>query len=136
MAVCQWVRYLFCSQQGLCFSHGITCTCDLVHEEEVWRVMLWLSQDVGHKLRVHGLEASGVQITVKDETLLYKQYQIPLEVAKQSPMEIVQKARELFHKRYHWTGRVRAITIRAIDLLPKGLPQQCKIFIYLSHINI
>jgi len=35
--------------------HGITCTCDLVNEDEVWRVMLELSQDVGHKLRVHRL---------------------------------------------------------------------------------
>ncbi len=50
--------------------HGITCTCDLVNEDEVWRVMLELAQDVGHKLRIHGLEASGVQITVKDESLV------------------------------------------------------------------
>jgi len=109
--------------------HGITCTCDLVNEEEAWRVMLELSQDVGHKLRVHGLEASGVQITVKDESLLYKQYQAPLEMATQSPMEIARKARGLFQQRYHWAGRVRAITVRAINLLPKGLPQQFNLYV-------
>lgn len=109
--------------------HGITCTCDLVSEEEVWRVMLELSQDVGHKLRVHGLEASGVQITVKDESLLYKQYQAPLEMATQSPMEVAQKARELFHQKYHWGGRVRAITVRAFNLIPKGLPQQFNLYV-------
>lgn len=109
--------------------HGITCTCDLVKEEEVWRVMLELSQDVGHKLRVHGVEASGVQITVKDESLMYKQYQTPLEMATQSPMEIAQKARELFRQRNHWMGRVRAITVRAINLLPKGLPQQYNLYV-------
>lgn len=109
--------------------HGITCTCDLVNEGEVWRVMLELSQDLGHKLRVHGLEASGVQITVKDETLLYKQYQTPLEMPTQSPMEIAHKARELFHQRYCWTGKVRAITVRAINLLPKGFPQQYNLYV-------
>lgn len=44
-------------------------------------------------------------------------------------MELAQKARELFHQRYHWTGRVRAITIRAINLLPKGLPQQYNLYV-------
>ena len=35
--------------------HGITCTADLDNEEEVFHVLLELSQDVGHRLRVHGL---------------------------------------------------------------------------------
>lgn len=42
--------------------HGITCTADLQTPEEVFRVMLELSQDVGHRLRVHELMARGVQI--------------------------------------------------------------------------
>lgn len=31
--------------------HGITCTADLDNEEEVFHVLLELSQDVGHRLR-------------------------------------------------------------------------------------
>ena len=49
--------------------HGITCVADLLTEEEVWLVMLELSQDIGHKLREYGLWATGVQITVKDNAL-------------------------------------------------------------------
>ena len=33
--------------------HGITCTADLENNSEVWRVMLELCQDLGHKLRIH-----------------------------------------------------------------------------------
>ena len=40
--------------------HGITCTADLQTPEDVFRVMLELSQDVGHRLRVHELMACGV----------------------------------------------------------------------------
>ena len=47
--------------------HGITCVCDLENEEEVYRVMLELAQDVGHRLRVHGLTARGVQIWIRGE---------------------------------------------------------------------
>lgn len=31
--------------------HGITCNADLENNEEVWKVMLELSQDIGHRLR-------------------------------------------------------------------------------------
>lgn len=109
--------------------HGITCVADLVNEEEVWRVMLQLSQDIGHKLRVHELEATGVQIMIKDNTLLYKQYQAPLELATQSPMEIALQARDLFHKHYRWGSFVRSVTVRAINLIPKGQPQQFSLYV-------
>lgn len=108
--------------------HGITCVADLENEEEVWKVMLELSQDIGHKLRVHQLVAGGVQITVKNNELNYKQYQAPFSIATRSPMIIAEKARELFTARYDWRIPVRAVTVRAINLLPQGQPQQMDIF--------
>ncbi len=109
--------------------HGITCTSDLENEEEVWRVMLELSQDIGHKLRCHGLAATGVQITLKDKSLNYKQYQSPLSIASQSPMDLAQKARELFSRNYTWSIPVRAVTVRAISLVPQETPQQFTLFL-------
>jgi len=108
--------------------HGITCVADLENAEEVWRVMLELSQDIGHKLRLYKLAATGVQITVKDNTLAYKQYQAPLPTATQSPMEIALKARELFNNRYSWPTSVRSVTVRAINLVQQEAPQQLDIF--------
>ena len=37
--------------------HGITTVADLEKPEQVWPVFLELTQDIGHKLRVHGLIA-------------------------------------------------------------------------------
>lgn len=37
--------------------HGITTVADLENDEQVWPVILELTQDIGHKLRVHGLSA-------------------------------------------------------------------------------
>lgn len=108
--------------------HGITCIADLVNEEEVWKVMLELSQDIGHKLRLYELKARGVQITIKNNGLLCKQYQTQLEVATQSPTEIALKARELFSKNYNWSMPVRAVTVRAISLIPADTPQQVSLF--------
>lgn len=108
--------------------HGITCIADLANNMEVWRVFLELSQDIGHKLRIYDLSAQGVQITVRDNTLFFKQYQAQLGFATQSPMEIALKARELFEKNYNWQIKVRAVTVRAIKLVHNSRPQQLSIF--------
>lgn len=108
--------------------HGITCNADLENNEEVWKVMLELSQDIGHRLRLHSLTARGVQITIRDNDLFFKQYQAPLEAQTQSPMEIAKKARQLFEMNYRWHNKVRAITVRAINLVPADTPYQISIF--------
>ncbi len=109
-------------------SHGITCRDDLVNNDEVWMVLLELSQDIGHKLRLHQLYACGVQLAVKDKLLSYRQFQAPLDVPSQSPMEIAVKARDLFVKNYGWQNRVRALTVRAFNLIPGSWPQQMNVF--------
>jgi len=91
-------------------------------------VMLELSQDIGHRLRLHSLTARGVQIMIRDNDLYFKQFQAPLESQSQSPMEIARKARQLFETNYRWTSKVRAITVRAINLIPADTPYQISIF--------
>lgn len=107
--------------------HGITCTADLENNGEVWKVILELSQDIGHRLRVHELCARGVQISIKDNTLMFRQHQAQLNNFTQSPMEIALKARSLFDENYKWQTHVRAITVRAINLIPKTDPEQLTI---------
>lgn len=109
--------------------HGITCVADLLNEDEVWKVILELSQDIGHRLRIHKLKASGVQITVRSNDLSGRQFQGKLSLATQSPMLIAEKARSLFAEHYRWATPVRAVTVRAIDLRPKDEPEQIDMFV-------
>ncbi|MBF7097443.1 DNA polymerase Y family protein [Alkalibacter mobilis] len=108
--------------------HGITCSADLYDSEQVWKVILELSQDVGHRLRVNELCAGGVQLTIKDKELSCKQYQAQLLVQTQSAMEIGKKAMELFEKNYMWETNVRAVTVRAINLTEDFQPAQLYVF--------
>ena len=80
--------------------HGTTCVRDLDTNYEVWQVLYELAQDVGHRLREHELTANGVQITVKDKDLDYRQYQIPLPFSTRSPLDIAQTGYALFESRY------------------------------------
>lgn len=108
--------------------HGITCTADLENEDEVWKVMLELSQDIGHRLRIHKLKASGVQISIRSNDLGFRQYQAPLTLATQSPSIIAHKAIQIFRDNYHWIMPIRAVTVRAINLRPKNEPEQIDLF--------
>ena len=109
--------------------HGITCTADLDGEEEVWRVILELSQDIGHRLRVHELSARGVQVYVRGNDLLGSQFQCKLPFTTQLPSEIANAAFRVFRERYRWGSKVRAVTVRAIDLVPQNSPNQLSIFV-------
>ena len=80
--------------------HGITTVADLEKNEQVWPVFLELTQDIGHKLRVHQKCADGVAIRIRDNTLFSKQWQMKLDMPTQSPMLIAKTAFSLFEKRY------------------------------------
>ena len=108
--------------------HGITCVADLEDEEAVWRVMLELSQDVGHRLRVHELSARGVQIWIRGNDLGGVQFQCKLPVKTQLPSEIAATGFKIFQERYEWRNPVRAVCVRAIDLVPKEVPDQLTLF--------
>lgn len=114
--------------------HGITCVSDLENEEEVWKVILALCQDIGHRLRLHELSARGVQIYVRSNDLLGSQFQCKLPLKTQLPSEIAAAAFRLFKERYHWGNKVRAVTVRAIDLVPQKEPDQLSLFIDTSKI--
>lgn len=109
--------------------HGITCTADLNDEDEVQKVMLELSQDVGHRLRVHGLAATGVQVSIRGNDLFGSQYQCKLPFKTQLPSEISSAGFSLFRERYRWNTKVRAVCIRAIDLVPKSDVEQLSMFV-------
>lgn len=108
--------------------HGTTCVTDLDSEYAVWRVLYELAQDVQHRLRKHELAAQGVQITVKDNDLDYRQFQVPLPFPTQSPLDLASAGFDLFRQRYMWHKPVRALTIRGINLIPINQPLQLDIF--------
>ena len=90
----------------------------------MWKVLLELAQDVGHRLRVHKLAALGVALDVRGSGLGYLQYQTRLPYAVRSPYLLARAALSLFSHQYPWHDPVRALTIRAQHLVPSGQLQQ------------
>ncbi len=108
--------------------HGITCTSDLVNVDEVWKVFLALSQDVSKRLRISSLAASAVQIAIRDNKLVTRQFQCDLPYLTQSAKEIAEGALKLFIKNYSWNYDVRAVSVRAINLKDENAPEQLSLY--------
>ena len=108
--------------------HGITTIEDLTNDQEVWLVMLELCQDIGHRLKKHGLCAEGVAIFIRDNTLQHNQWQTKLELPTQSAMVVAKTAFNLFKKRYRWGNPIRSVTVQAINLVSQDAPRQIGMF--------
>ena len=108
--------------------HSSTCISDLVDNDEAWKCLLDLSQDLGYRLRANMLAARGVQVMVRDSAMEFKQFQGMLTTHTQSPFLLAEKGIELFKRNYHWKKGVRALSIRAIQVVPKSTPQQFDMF--------
>ena len=104
--------------------HGITCTADLLNQEEVFHVLLELAQEVGYKLRKQELSATGVRISVRDSSLAHRGYQCKLDFPTQSYTAIARAGHDLFCRKHTWTNNIRSLTISAIDLVPADTPVQ------------
>ena len=109
-------------------SHGITCTEDLLNNTEVKNVLLSLVPRVSLQLREAGLQATGVQICVRDNELAFREFQCKLPYPTQCSKELVETGMELFLKRYQWYKPIRAVTIRAINLISEKIPYQMDLF--------
>ena len=87
--------------------------------EDVFRVMLELSQDVGHRLRVHELMACGVQVSVRDKlTCMAHSTSVSSHSRTQLPNR---NRRSRLSSSYgavsRWDKPIRAVTIRGNDLV-------------------
>lgn len=98
---------------------GITTTEDLENNLEVYRVFRELSFGVSKALRSYGYLAGGIQISVKNNNLLSKQYQRQISYPSLSSTILAEEAYDLFLEKYSWESPIRALTIRAINLIEK-----------------
>ena len=104
--------------------HGLTAPKDLENNQQVRRLMEFLTQDISHQLRQHRLAARSVQIVVKNPLLSSRQFQMQLETPTQSFRHLTEHAFSLFCRSYDWHLPVRAVTVRAIDLVDADAPIQ------------
>lgn len=97
--------------------HGTTVPQDLKSEEEVWNLILLLSQEIGRKIRFYGKKAQGVGIECKDRNFCVKGFQKRLLSPTDHTMAIAREAFSLFRQKYRFAEPIRSVSVRALDLI-------------------
>ncbi len=108
--------------------NGMTPPADLKTAEEVHDFILWLSLEVGRRLRQCGLVCGGVSLSLRDTKLRVKQYQILLSQATDDSGNIANAAYALFSGRAGAPLPLRSLTVTAIDLNAVSAPLQTDFF--------
>ena len=109
-------------------SHGITTVKDLNNNEEVWRTMLMLTQDIAYKLREKSLRAGGISVSIRDKNLMWQQFQRKMRTTEQSAINIATNAFKLFKEKYDWCNPVRNVTISVMYLTEDDEPIEMTVF--------
>ena len=103
--------------------HGTTVAKDLETPEEVWTLILALSQEIGEKLRFHKKRAQGIALVCKDRNFFAKTLQKRLLLPTDCTMTLAREAFSLFRERYVFREPLRSVTVRAIDLMREEAQQ-------------
>ena len=107
--------------------NGKTFRNDLTKINDIRSAFQNLTYEISNKLKKHRLEAKNIQIVIRDNKFNDKQLQCELPTITSSSLIITNTAMDLF-KKYKWNKPIRALTIRAINLIEEGTNDQISLF--------
>ena len=97
--------------------NSMTTPRDMVNDDDINKALFALAESICARLRKHGFKGRTVQISVKDTNLGYKEFQHPLPSPSYITPELAGSAIELFKRHWTWPNPVRAIGVRATNLV-------------------
>ncbi len=96
-------------------SSGITAVADMLDTQDASGVLLTLCNDVSRHLRDALLYACGVQLAIRSNDLVWRQYQMRTDFPIQSVSGLYACVMTLI-KNYEWELPIRSVSVRAIDV--------------------
>lgn len=98
--------------------NSVTLPKDATSEEEIYKVVLALCEQVSYRLRKHDLVASTVNIQLRTKDFKDYSHQKPLKFATSSTKEIAGTSKELLHEMYR-AESIRLVGVRVDNLEDK-----------------
>ena len=114
--------------------NSTTLPKDVTEEEEARKVLLWLAETVGGRVRKEGVKAKMVSVEIKYSTFQSVSHQKQLQRATNADKMIYETACDLFHEL--WNGQpIRLLGIRTSKLVDETEPEQMSIFDFQNVLN-
>lgn len=97
--------------------NSVTLPKDVYGEEEIYKVVLALSEQVTYRLRLHELVANTVNVQLRNKDFKDISHQKPLKCATSSTKEIAATAKEILHEMYNNNKEgIRLVGVRVDNL--------------------
>ena len=109
--------------------NSATTPRDLTSDEDVWTMLLLLSESVAQRMRELGSRCTTVEMSVRDTKLESLTRQQKLKTPTCASLEIARTAFDLFRKNYSWGLPIRSIGVRGAGLVPADQPVQLSLFV-------
>lgn len=114
--------------------HGITCIADLTSGDEIRRVILELSQDIGKKLREERVLACSVRLSLRSHDLSFSGAGTHFLQPTRSPSVIAETAFSVYLSAFSSDpSPVRQVTVTVTDLIYDGEFTQPSLFVDQSY---
>lgn len=108
--------------------NSTTTPRDLENDQDVWIILMALSESVSARLRKHGFKCSVVEISIRDNGLCSFTRQMHINQPTNITDEIADAAFELFQKHYSWEHPIRSLGVRGAELVMEEIPVQLDLF--------
>ena len=108
--------------------NSATTPRDLTTDEDVWLMLVLLSESVAMRMRDLGSKCNVVEIYVRDNELSGFTRRRKLDTPTNVSIEIARIAFDLFKRNYSWPKPLRGIGVRGADLCPADCAVQLGFF--------
>lgn len=108
--------------------NSTTTPRDLETDQDVWIILMALSESVSARLRKHGFKCNVIEISIRDNNLCSFTRQMRIDQPTNLTDEIVKTAFQLFKKHYKWEQPIRSLGVRGADLVMEDIPVQLDLF--------
>jgi DNA polymerase-4 len=108
--------------------NSTTTPRDLENDQDVWIILMALSESVSARLRKHGFKCNVVEISIRDNGLCSFTRQMHINQPTNITDEIADAAFELFQKHYSWEHPIRSLGVRGAELVMEDIPVQLDLF--------
>lgn len=109
-------------------SRGITLPRDIQNEDETWKTICRLSEEIAHELRLIGFGAEGIGISIKFNNFTSIAHNHKLNFRTQNGLEIAQSALEIWKTSENHFKNIRSITVSCFNLKDISSPEQLFLF--------
>lgn len=107
---------------------SVTPDHDITERQQVWEILLELSEEISLELKRKGLYASSVQIHTRDTALKVKETARALTFPINTALNIAKFGMEIFDENYKWNLPLRSVGIRAVNVKKDNIAVQQDMF--------